>query len=248
VQGRLYAKNGTPLGSVEPHLPLLKQPADEQKIYKVMSVENFIKSLSGNYLHFQRVDAYKDFPSADALDGQQLPLDQVGNQNTHFAKDPSYTAATYYDSCRSRTYACCFSLENSDYIWNEYGNAESSIGKVCLVFEFGKLRQLLNQTIQNAIEQSSLMCGDLQCHQIFSINYGIVEYVKREEHQLNQERLPNPIQYTYLKEEEKYGQEKELRISLSAIGIGKFALNSGAPLNFPPTMQVQLDFRSAFAR
>ena len=243
MQGRLFAENGMPLGSVEPHQLLLKQPAAEQKIYKVMSFENFIKSSSGNYLHFQRVDTFKDFTNADTCDGQQLPLDQIGNQDIHFAKDPAYTAATYYDYSRSRTYACCFSLENSDYICREYGNEDESLGKVCLVFEFGKLRKFLNQTFG----QSSLICGDLQCHQIFSINYGIVEYVKREEHRQNQERLPNPIQYTYLKDEEKYGREKELRISLSAMGIGKFVLDSGAPFNFASTMQVRFDFRSALA-
>lgn len=247
MQNRLFAENGTPLGSVEPHSTLLKQPTDGQKLYKVMSVENLVQSLSRNYLHFQRVDHYEDFTNADKFDGEQLPLDKIGNQNVRFAKNPAYSAATYYDSCRARTYASCFSLENSEYIWREYGNKEGSKGKICLVLEFGKLRQMLNQTIRDATDNSTLMCGDFKCHQIFSINYGIVEYVKRAEHQLNLKRLPNPIQYTYIKEEEKYGQEKELRISLSAIGIGNFALNSGELLNFSSSMQVQFDFRSAVA-
>lgn len=78
------------LGHVEPHTPLLKQPPDGQKLYKIMTIENFLKSVTGNYLHFQRVDAYKDFLGADEADGEQLPLDKEGNQNSKFAKDPSY--------------------------------------------------------------------------------------------------------------------------------------------------------------
>ncbi len=242
-----FAANGTPLGHVEPHTPLLKHPADGQKLYKVMTIENFLKSTTDNYLHFQRVDAYKDFPGADETDGEQLPLDKEGNQNTKFAKDPSCTAATYYDSCRARTYAYCVSLENSDDIWKEYGNKEGSKGKICVVFEFGKLRQLLNQTMQNAIDNAGLMYKKIKCHQIFSINYGIVEYVKMAEHRLNHERLPNPIQYAYLKDEEKYGRENELRISLSAIGIGIFALNDGQLLDFLPSLKLQFYFKAAFA-
>jgi hypothetical protein len=235
--------NGMPFDRVEPQLSLLKQPPNNQKLYKVMTIENFIRSISGNYLHFQRVDTYKDFPGADESDGEQLPLDKSGNQGSKFAKDPTYTAATYYDSCRARTYAYCLSLENSDYIWKEYGNKEGSKGKVCVVFEFEKLRQILNQTIND----SSLMYGNVVLHQFFSINHGIVEYVKRAEHRLNHEHLPNPIQYAYLKEEERYGQEKELRISLSAMGIGKFVLNDRGTIQFLPSLQLQFNFKAAFS-
>ena len=65
-------------------------------------------------------------------------------------------------------------MENSKYIWEHYGNG-SAKGKVCLVFEFSKLRVTLNETLMpgNAV----LKCNGTQCHQIFSINYGIIEYV-----------------------------------------------------------------------
>jgi hypothetical protein len=136
------------LGGVEPHFQLLKQP-----------------DLHKNYLHFQRVDTYQD----DTFDGEQLPSDKELNQKLAFEKSPSFTVATYYDTSRSRTYACCFSLENSSYIWTEYGKGGNVLG---LAFEFGKLRQMLNQTIDSG--NSVLMCGDNVCKQIFSINYGIV--------------------------------------------------------------------------
>lgn len=207
-----------------------------------MSVENFLKSMAKGYLHFQRVDTYRDFPNADESDGEQLPLDKIGNSNSKFAKDQSYTAVTYYDNCRSRTYAYCLSLENSDYIWKEYGNQEESKGKICLVFEFGKLRQTLNQSLPNI----TMVYGDTDFANFFHINYGIVEYIKKSIHQLNLSQLPNPIQYTYIKDEEKYGQEKELRISLSALGIGKFALKDGRLFEFPPSIQLPFDFKMAF--
>jgi len=68
-----------PLGSVEPQAPLLTQPSDGQLLYKIISVENLLRSIVGNYLHFNRVNSYKDFPGADLDDGRQLPEDQQGN-------------------------------------------------------------------------------------------------------------------------------------------------------------------------
>jgi len=134
----------TPLGLVEPHAPLLTIPHDGQLLYKVMTMENLIRSVDGNYLHFNRVDSYGDLsgsnPLVDSNDGRQLPKDEAVNSRISFEKAPNFTAADYYNKSRSRTYACCFSMENSNYIWKHYGNG-STKGKVCLVFEFSKLRE-----------------------------------------------------------------------------------------------------------
>lgn len=202
-----------------------------------------LRSIVGNYLHFNRVDSYVDFPSADQHDGQQLPRDQQGNARTRFENAPDFSAANYYDQSRSRTYACCFSLENSDHIWNEYANG-SAKGKVCVVFGFGKLRAMLNHTLQSG--NAALEYNGKRCHQIFSVNYGIVEYVELDMHQLNTERLPNPIQYTYLKDK-SFAKESELRISLSAMGIGQFALQDGSTMQFPSSLKLSFDFRAAIA-
>lgn len=233
-----------PLGSVEPHAPLLTIPPDGQLLYKILSVENLLRSIIGNYIHFNRVDSYADFPGADPHDVQQLPKDQQGNSSTRFEKAPDFSAANYYDQSRARTYACCFSLENSDFIWDNYANS-SERGKVCVVFEFKKLRAALNKTLQpgNAALE---YCGN-QCHQIFSVNYGVVEYVEWDNHQANVEHLPNPIRYTYLKNKKQFSEEKELRISLSAIGIGQFALRDGSTMQFPSSLQLAFDFQSAIA-
>ncbi|GAH64280.1 unnamed protein product, partial [marine sediment metagenome] len=53
-----------------------------------------------------------------------------------------------------------------------------------------------------------------------------------------------PIEYTYLKDK-KYANEKELRISLSAAGIGQFVLKDGSTMQFPRSLQLDFDFRAA---
>lgn len=232
-----------PIGSVEPHAPMLIVPPDDQLLYKIMNVENLLRSIVGAYLHFNRVDSYVDFPGADIHDGQQLPKDLEGNTSARFEKVPDFSVADYYDQSRDRTYACCFSLENSDLIWNNYAN-NSEKGKVCVVFDFSKLRATLNQTMQSgnvALEYN----GNL-CRQIFSVNYGIIEYVEWDRHQENAARRPNPIKHTYLKDK-KFSEEKELRVSLSAPGMGKFVLNDGSMIHFRDSLQVAFDFRAAIA-
>lgn len=236
----------TPLGLVEPHAPLMTIPHDGQLLYKVMTVENLIRSVAGNYLHFNRVDSYVDLldsnPLADPNDGRQLPKDEAANSQISFEKTPDFTVGDYYDKSRSRTYACCFSIENSNYICEHYGNG-SAKGKVCLIFEFSKLRATLNDTFLpgNAV----LECNGKQCHQIFSINYGIIEYVDWDVHEANEKRLPNPIRYTYLKDKTKFSEEQEFRISLSAMGMGEFVLKDGSKLLFPPSLHVPFLFKNA---
>ena len=232
-----------PLGSVEPHAGLLNAAQPGQLLYKMMTVENLLRSILESYLHFNRVDSYADFPGAHAHDGQQLPADHAGNAGARFLKAPDYSAADYYDRSRSRTYACCLSLENSDFIWRNYAKG-SPKGQVCVVLEFGKLRATLNRTFQPG--SAALEYNGLRCHQIFSLNYGIVEYVDWDRHRANAEHLPNPIKYTYLKGT-AFCEEKELRVSLSALGIGNFRLNDGNFMEFPPSLRVPFDFRAAIA-
>ena len=232
-----------PLGGVEPHAGMLKMPPDGQLLYKIISVENLLRSIVGEYLHFNRVDSYVDFPGADPYDGKQLPKDQLGNASSRFEKAPAFSAADYYDKSRSRTYACCFSLENSEFIWSNYASSNEK-GKVCLVLDFSKLRAMLNKTLQPG--NSALEYSGMQCRQIFNLNYGTVEYVEWGSHQANHPHLPNPLTYTYLKNT-KFSEEKELRVSLSALGMGEFALKDGSIMEFPSSLQLAFDFRMAIA-
>ncbi|MGH8615057.1 MAG: hypothetical protein ACREYF_24305 [Gammaproteobacteria bacterium] len=232
-----------PLGDVEPHAGLLRLPLDEQALYKITTVENLLRSIVGKYLHFNRVDSYPDFPGVDLNDGQQLPGDQPGNASARFQKAPEFSAADYYDQSRARTYACCFSLENSAHIWNTYGK-DSAKGKACVVFSFRKLRARLNRTLQPG--NAAVLYNGVECLQIFSVNYGIVEYVDWHAHRANAKFLPNPIEYTYLKDRQ-FSEEKELRVSLSALGMGHFALDDGAIMQFPLSLQLSFDFKAAMA-
>lgn len=232
------------LGGIEPHAQLMSLPPENQLLYKVMTVENLLRSIANNYLHFNRVDSYSDFANADENDGQQLPTDQPFNAASKFQKAPKFSAANYYDKCRSRTYACSFSTVNSAYIWKNYGNG-SEKGKVCIVFDFAKLRAMLNSTL-NPEGVALLYEGNL-CHQIFSINYGLVNYVPWATYQANVKHLPNPILYTYLKDRDSFQEEQELRIALSAIGIGHFALQDGSLIEFPKSLQFGFNFHNAFA-
>jgi hypothetical protein len=233
-----------PLGVIEPHAPLLRLPPEGQLLYKIMTVENLLRSIEGGYLHFNRVDSYTDLLNGDPHDSQQLTRDRPDNEMSWFAKAPDFSGANYYDRCRARTYACCFSLENSDYIWANYGK-DSDKGKVGVVFDFAKLRATINRVLQPG--NAALFYNGIQCHQIFSVNYGIIEYVDWDTHQANEMRFPNPIVYTYLKDREQYSEEKELRVSLSAIGMGHFVLDDGSLMAFPASLQLPFDFRSAFA-
>ena len=232
------------LGHIEPHAGLLQQPPEGQKLYKLMTIENLFSAIDGAYLHFTRVDRYSDSPIADKHDGEQMPADLEGNASVRFLKAPGFSAADYYERSRSRTYACCFGLENSDYLWRHYGNG-SERGKVCVVFGFSKLRQMLNRNISP--DRALLIADGQPCEQVMSLNYGIVQYVVRDEHKGNAENLPNPIIYSYLKDK-RFSDEKELRVTLTAPGIfAGFKLADGRMIEFPSGLQAPFAFRAALS-
>lgn len=230
-----------PLGLIEPHAPLLPRPPAGQLLYKVLSVENCIHSIEASYLHFNRVDCYKDFTGADQHDGEQLAADRHGNKAVTFAKAPAFSFADYCDRSRSRTYAFCASLENSDHIWAY--SSSTPRGNVGVVFDFDKLRAAVNRTLQSG--GAILEYNGARCRQIFDVNYGLVEYVDWASHHANKTRLPNPIMYTYMKDEGSYAKERELRISLSALGIGKFVLDDRTAIAFPSHLHLGFDFKAA---
>lgn len=232
-----------PIGLIEPHAGLLTLPPAGQLLTKVMKVEHFLASIAGSYLHFNRVDSYVDFPDADPHDGQQLPADKVASAAARFERAPAFTAATYYDQCRARTYACCFALGSPDHVWRNYANGGAH-GKVGVLFDFQQLRAQVNRHLAPGVAQ--LIYQGVLCKQIFSVNYGVVTYVDWDRHIANQQHLPNPIVYTFLKAE-RFRPEQELRVSLSAIGIGNFALNDGTFIEFPASLSAPFDFRAAIA-
>jgi len=56
-----------------------------------MKVEHLVASIAGSYLHFNRVDAFQDFPGADAADGAELPGDRPTNAAARFEKAPDFS-------------------------------------------------------------------------------------------------------------------------------------------------------------
>jgi hypothetical protein len=152
------------LGLIEPHAPLLAAPPTGQRLYKLMTVENLIRSIEGGYLHFNCVDHYTDFTLADVHDGAELPLDRPSNQAATFEKALRFSLSDYYARSRGRTYACCFSLENSEHIWAGYGTG-STMGQVGLEIDFDRMRQRINDGVING----ALTAGSDRCHQIFSV-------------------------------------------------------------------------------
>jgi hypothetical protein len=231
-----------PLAYLEPHAGLLEVPGPNQVLVKVMKAENFVRSVRERYLHFNRVDSYRDFPDADQEDGAQLPGDRPGNAATRFEKSADFTGDRYYDLSRSRTYAYCISLNDSPRVW-QYG-AGAAHGQIGIYFRFGKLRSYLNELYESKAAKPEVDGRAMQ--QILSLNYGLVRYVDRHSHRENAELLPNPIIYTYLKDL-NFADEAELRITLSAIGIGSFQVN-GNSVAFPNNLQFPFDYVEALKR
>lgn len=121
-----------------------------------------------------------------------------------------------------------------------YGSGDTK-GKICVVFEFRRLRTVLNRTMEQSFGATSLMYSGVPCRQIFSINYGMCKYVDRNTYSRDSPYLANPIDYANLKDS-KYAAERELRISLSALGLGHFVLNDGTRMEFPTDLRFGFDF------
>jgi hypothetical protein len=228
--------NRLPFNGVELQKQLLVAPHGNKLLYKVMRTEDLIRSVSGSYLHFNRVNSYDD-----AHDGEQLLKDLPDNLKSAFYRAKGYSAADYYNQSRSRTYACCFSMENSNYIWRSYGNGGNK-GKVCIVFKFGKLRSMLNKIFRN--DMTILEYKGKSLKNLFSLNYGLIEYIDWRKHKANKEYLQNPIIYTYFKDRKKYSIDKELRITLSYLPIGHPIID-GKKFIFPKHLHMYFDFGPA---
>jgi len=207
----------------------LKVPHGNKYIYKIMRAEDLLSSITKNYLYFKNVEKYKD-----KHDGEQTSRDRELNESWSFKNVPDSKGDKYFDKSRARTYACCFSLENSNYIWNEYGNG-SEIGKVCVVLKFGKLRTMLERC------NSDVRYDGIP----FDLSYGIVEYDDRSNHSIWEVHgRGNNILNTYFKDK-KYKKEKEFRIALFPKTHG---LYDGNPMEFPDELfLVGFDFRAAIA-
>ncbi len=216
-----------------PNRNVLQLPPENTSLYKVISLENLTKSIKDQYLFFTRVDQYNDFPDSDEHDGEQTLNDREAHKNRNL-QNSDFTMEKFYDQNRKRTYACCFSLENSPHIWENYGGDDPK-QKICLIFCLSKLKEYLN----SQLARTTIYIDTIEYHQIFNINYGVVSYVNWNNHTERRKYEPNPIQYTYIKDE-KFSNEKEFRITLSTIALGNFQ-----GFKFPSSIGLEFDFHKA---
>lgn len=214
---------------IEPHAKLLKKPHGNKLLYKIIPSEFFIDMVKNNYLYFSRVDTYKD----DGKDSDLPNKDRRLSDQSKFQNNPEFSAADYYDRCRKQTYACCFTTENTNYIWQHYDKNDPNA--VCLVFRSGKLIQYLN----SHFEESILNIGNASY-----VNYGLVTYINYDEQYLS-ERLLNPTAYVYAKDADKFSEEKEFRISLSSLGCFNYVLPNGEEFCFPPYFELPFNYKIA---
>ena len=218
--------------SIEPYAELLQKPVEGALLYKIVSPENFFDMFEKCYLYFRRVDTYAD----DKRDSDQPDKDKEISYIGKFESNPNYTAMNYYALCRAKTYACCFSTQKTQHLFEHYG--KSNHNALCLVFDCHKLIKFLNQFF----DKSYLLSEKKKIDNFFCINYGLVVYGDFDETFLKK-GLPSPvpIQYVYYKNAEKYGVEQEFRIALSDC-----LLRFSAPtFNFSESIQFSFDFVKA---
>lgn len=226
-------------GEIEPHAPLLDHPADDQLLLKIMSIDNFRRSLLGGYLYFNRVDCYDD----DPRDGDISPRDRAFGRQQSFAAAPDWSMADYYDQCRSRSYACCFSMENSPAMWRAYGGPGDQASKIGLQISFGTLRRLMNDAVRAALDANPGQAP--RWRQLLSVNYGRVQYGDWAKIQLTQRHFPNPVAPLFWKDGQRFAYGKELRVSLSAPGFGQFRAAEGQDFTFPSGLAYPFDLRAS---
>lgn len=224
---------------IEPYSELLTVPPPDQLLYRITPTKHFIQSVQEKYLHFRRVDGF----SSDIHDSRLMPSDKRISDTIFFENDREHPLSNSYHISRSQTYACCFSLENTDHNWKHFGS-NSQEGSVCLVFHFQKLRDFLNTFMVKVTENNGLLIGNTQYHQIFSINYGCIKYEDELSHSEFKQGGPPPIKYSYLKDT-RFSDEKEFRITLSPVLPYKYTIDD-EEISFGDNLRLSFDYATAW--
>jgi len=219
---------------IQAHKCFLNEPISGTTLYKIIKHENFLDMLDKGYLYFHRVDQYAD----DKRDSDQTDKDKVLSRESKFEKKPSFTLEDYYAQARQRSYACCFTTEETDHIWQHYAGNDNKA--CCLVLDCDALIRFLNRTYS----QSYMYGVSFKCKPFLFLNYGLVAYGDLLNDELAKPEAPNPIEYLYFKGE-AYSKEKEFRITLSAFGVGNFRLPDKTLLEFPASLRLDFNFREA---
>jgi hypothetical protein len=171
-------------------------------------------------------------------DSDLTDSDKKLSNQVFFDKSPDYSLGDYYNACREKTYVCCFSTENTDHIWKEYGGCDSNA--VCVVFERGVLTDYLDTIYAD----SKLFINGINCKNFISLNYGIINYGNIKNDSLADAHFQNPIKNTHFKDSQ-YREDNEFRISLSHMHPSKkYALPDGKEFTFPEELFFPFDWKN----
>lgn len=229
-----YKSQGCKNMSIQPHKDRIKQPDKGCKLYKIIPLKYLDDMLEKSYLHFQRVDTYND----DINDSDQTRIDKALSEKSIFLDSDNYSAKDYYDSCRSRTYACCFSTKQTDHLFEHYYN-KAEDKAICLAFDCQTLIEQLNINFSIA----PIQYGTQRLENFLDINHGLVEYGNFEERFMGN-LLPNPIEYVYFKDN-KFSEEHEFRTVISTLGMGNIVLPDKNPFQFTESLKLSINLVEA---
>jgi hypothetical protein len=110
-----------------------------------------------------------------------------------------------------------------------------------LVFEFGKLKEMLNKILLGSV---IVLSNGVGCENNFCINYGEVEYIDRVSYRANTVNLPNSVVYLHYKDAECYKRDQELRITLLSFQRLSYY---GKELLFDNAFHLGFNFKEALA-
>jgi len=225
-----------PRGLFFPNEVQLDQPNAHVLLYKIVNIDDFIDMIKNNYLYFKRVDTYRD----DCRDSDIPDHDQPIAEKEYF-QDSNHNLLNYYRNFRERSYACCFTLKHTPYIWRHYGSNNKDA--ICIVFNYNKFLQYIrNNGLQVTLNNKR--------YSFFNLNGGLVKYGSLINESLiknNNSYLTNPIHHIYFKDV-KYKNEHEYRLSLS-FPIGGYVniidKDNKKSLDFPNSVKFEFDFTLA---
>jgi hypothetical protein len=215
-----------------PHLADLKQPPDNTLLYKIIKPEHILDMLNQKYLYFNRVDTYND----DKNDSKQTMQAASINKTKTFIHAPDFSVHDFFEQARKRSYACCFSTINSDYIWDNYANNDPN--SICIVINYTKLIKFFEERLSSAIIKDQ---KEREIHGLpFCLNCGLIQYIDYVKDTIYRN---NQIKYTYIKDN-FYSKENEFRLSLSGRTTGKY-LSNGQEFCFPKSILLDFDYNLA---
>ncbi|MBX9586230.1 MAG: hypothetical protein K2X50_03125 [Gammaproteobacteria bacterium] len=148
----------------------LLQPSPDTLLYKIVKFDYFIDMCQKQYLFFKNVTQYEGNPK----DSQMPKRERLLREAVRFENNPDVSLYDFDEPNRNNTYACCFSLNESRYIWKAY--AADLKRDLCLVFHYDNLKKYFieNYNISHFIGGSKLNTNN------FLINICKVQYVDEQ--------------------------------------------------------------------